>query len=131
MEEAVERVAFPFTFLLKREGEQWASICRETGIASCGDTLDAARDALMDAIEASFLYLLEQGRPYDIWQPMSAAETEEFRSGVPGECTEESMVMVAVLDTEAARAGGREGVHLDFVRSVAACSPSDELLIVA
>lgn len=37
------------TFRAYREDDQWVSECRELDTASCGDTVDEAFDALLDA----------------------------------------------------------------------------------
>lgn len=43
-----------FTAVIRREGEGYVSLCPEFDIASQGDTLEAARDNLREALELFF-----------------------------------------------------------------------------
>jgi predicted RNase H-like HicB family nuclease len=43
-----------FTAVIEREGNQFTSLCPELDIASQGDTVEAARDNLVEAIELFF-----------------------------------------------------------------------------
>ncbi len=40
-----------FTCLVKQEGDQYASLCVELDVASCGDTEEQAISGMKDAIE--------------------------------------------------------------------------------
>ena len=109
-----ERVAYPLTFMLKREGNQWASLTPELRVASCGDTAEAAREALEDAIQTYLSSMVGQGRGGEIWRPMSATEIEDFRSDPPGEVRVESYAMVLYLGPEGQEQEPR-GVRAEFV----------------
>ena len=39
------------TIVLEREGSQWVSRCPELGTASCGDSMDEARENIREAVE--------------------------------------------------------------------------------
>jgi predicted RNase H-like HicB family nuclease len=47
---ASERHPHTVTLVAVRQGSQWASLCPELGVASCGATAQAALRALQDAI---------------------------------------------------------------------------------
>jgi predicted RNase H-like HicB family nuclease len=109
-----ERVAYPLTFILKREGNQWASLAPELTVASCGDTMEAAREALEDAIQAYLSFLVSQGRRDEVWRPMSGAEVEDLKNDPPGEVRVESYAMILHLGPEG-QEQEPEGVRAEFV----------------
>lgn len=80
MDAVAEKLVLPFTFLLKREGDIWASLACEVDVASCGDTVDEAREALKDALELYVVPLLESGRLGEIRRPVSRDDLDAFRS---------------------------------------------------
>ena len=43
-----------FTAVIRREGDRYVSLCPEFDVASQGDTLEAARDNLCEALELFF-----------------------------------------------------------------------------
>ena len=47
-----------------KEGEQFASFCRELGTASCGETLEEAFENLRDAVRVHLDALAETGELY-------------------------------------------------------------------
>ena len=47
---AADRHPHTLTLVAVRQGSQWASLCPELGVASCGDTSEAALRALQSAI---------------------------------------------------------------------------------
>ena len=49
------------TGFAEREGDQFASFCRELGTASCGDTLEEAFENLRDAVRIHLEGLAETG----------------------------------------------------------------------
>jgi len=98
----VERLLFPLGFLLKREGALWASLCPELDVASCGQTLEEARQALKDAVETYVMYMLEEGRRDEISRPASQADIEEFLTDPPGEHAYECQVLVVTIAGEPA-----------------------------
>jgi len=110
-----QRVAYPLTFLLKKEGELWASLTPEMGVASCGDNVDHAREMLKDAITGRLRYLLEAGHADQIWHPMTRAGVEDFATDPPGEVTTERYVMVVTVPAE--EAGRRRRPRVEFIPS--------------
>jgi predicted RNase H-like HicB family nuclease len=114
----MSKLAFPLTFLLKREGRQWAALCPEIGIASCGETQQSAKEALEDAIATYVTYLVGAGRPGEISRQASPEEVEDFLADPPGEHKAEGMVLIMELE----RGGcgdGSAGPHLEFIPSLA------------
>ena len=49
------------TEIVEKEGDQFVSICRELGTASCGDTIEEAFSNLEEAIEVHLEALKETG----------------------------------------------------------------------
>jgi predicted RNase H-like HicB family nuclease len=47
-------VGYRFTAIVEREGDGYVSLCPELDIASQGDTVEAARDNLKEALELFF-----------------------------------------------------------------------------
>ncbi len=80
MNAASERVAFPLTFLFRREDDQWVSLACEVDVASCGETLEAARDGLQDAVELYVSYMLQNGMRESISRPVPKDLLTEFAS---------------------------------------------------
>jgi len=99
MGQTAQRIAYPLTFLLKQEGEQWAALAPEIKVASCGSTLDDARQALEDAVETYVSYMIRAGRTSEIPRPLSQAEIDDFVNDPPGVVRFERWVMFAVLDS--------------------------------
>ena len=59
-----------FTCLVKKEGNQYASLCIELDIASCGDTKEEAVEGLKDAIDTYLDYMISEGRENEIHRPV-------------------------------------------------------------
>lgn len=78
MEPMAQKFAFPFTFVLKREGPIWAALACEVDITSCGDTVDDAREALKDAIELYVLPKFERREIGDIARPIERSDLRTF-----------------------------------------------------
>ncbi len=114
MEQATERVAFPFTFLLKREGDQWASLACEVDVASCGDTQEEALEGLKEAVELYVVSMLEEGRLSEIERRVPADALAEFFGDHPEEVIVEHRTLVVALvpPSQAAESSG------EFLRSV-------------
>jgi predicted RNase H-like HicB family nuclease len=93
------RVAFPFTFLFKCEDGVWSSLACEIDVASCGDTLDEAREALKDAVELYVTTVLEEGvLDIDrISRPVPRDALAEFMGDDPKAVTTEYLTMIAAL----------------------------------
>ncbi len=117
MARKTERVAYPLTFLLKKEGDLWAAVTPEIGIASCGDNLDHARWMLKSAIRATYRVTLEKGWMHNFWKPLNEDEIEEFKTEVPGEIVSESHVMIVTTPVGQEQPVKGSDVRIDFVRS--------------
>ena len=117
MEQGVERVAFPLTFLLKREGDQWASLACEVDVASCGDSLESAREMLKDAVETYVVYMINGGHMQEVYRPVSEADISGFLTDPPGEHTEEAHILLVEL-RRAPGGGGVTVSEVSFVRSM-------------
>jgi len=78
MEQAVERLAIPFTFLFKRDGDAWTALACEVDIAACGATQDEARTALKDALELYVIDMFERGQRHQISRPTPLDALREF-----------------------------------------------------
>jgi len=126
-----ERLAFPLTFLLKREGDLWASLCVETGVASCGDSQDDARGKLQGAVAGYYAFLHSKGRKEQFLHPMRPAEVEDFKTDPPGEVAVEHYTMPVSL-VQAPDHGvtcGSRGT--EFVRSVLPDTAVDPTYVAA
>ncbi len=101
MEQTAERVALPFTFYLKQEGDQWAALTPEISVSSCGNTLETARQALKDAVETYVFYMIRKGRMREISRPLAADELADFLADPPGAYeVEEHVLFVSVGQTD-------------------------------
>ncbi|OGG55347.1 MAG: hypothetical protein A3F84_21715 [Candidatus Handelsmanbacteria bacterium RIFCSPLOWO2_12_FULL_64_10] len=67
-----------FTCLVKKEGNQYASLCVELDIASCGHTKKEAIQGLRNAIEAYLEYMIAEGREREIYRPVPMQELKDF-----------------------------------------------------
>ena len=63
-----------FTCLVKKEGNQYASLCVELDVASCGNTKKEAIEGLKNAIEAYIEYMISEGRDDEIYRPVPMNE---------------------------------------------------------
>jgi predicted RNase H-like HicB family nuclease len=63
-----------FTCLVKKEENQYASLCVELDIASCGNTKKDAIVGLKNAIEAYLEYMISEGRENEIYRPVPMDE---------------------------------------------------------
>jgi predicted RNase H-like HicB family nuclease len=66
------------TCLVKKEGNQYASLCVELDIASCGRTQREAVSGLKNAIEAYLEYMISEKRGNDIYRPVPMEELRDF-----------------------------------------------------
>jgi predicted RNase H-like HicB family nuclease len=66
------------TCFLKREGNQYASLCVELDVASCGKTKKDALEGLRRAIETYIEYMISEGRESDIYRPIPMNELKSF-----------------------------------------------------
>jgi len=67
-----------FTCLVKKEGAQYASLCIELDIASCGTTKKEAVDGLKNAIETYLEYMISVNREDEIYRPVPMNELKDF-----------------------------------------------------
>jgi predicted RNase H-like HicB family nuclease len=98
MAQVGRRIAYPLTFVLKQEGNQWAALAPELNVASCGGTLEEARQALEDALETYVSYMISAGRVSEVARPLSQAEVDDFVNDPPGVVRFERWVMFVALD---------------------------------
>ena len=66
------------TCLVKQEGNQYASLCLELDIASCGRTQKEAVGRLKNAIEAYLEYMISEKRGNDLYRPVPMEELRGF-----------------------------------------------------
>lgn len=116
MQQVAERVAFPFTFLFKCEDGIWTSLACEVDVASCGDTLDQARDALKEAVELYVVDMLERGRLDDISRPVPPDALVELAGDHPEDLKVEYLTMILHIRQEPSPSAA----DVEFVRSMVA-----------
>lgn len=78
----MKRQSLTLTGIVKKEGNQYAALCLELDVASCGSTPSKALEGLRDAIETYVQYMLEKGREKDILRPVPVNALREFLMGV-------------------------------------------------
>jgi predicted HTH domain antitoxin/predicted RNase H-like HicB family nuclease len=67
-----------FTCFVKKEGHQYASLCLELDVASCGRTKKEAIEGLKNAIEAYLEFMTSEGREQDIYRPVPMHQLRDF-----------------------------------------------------
>ena len=87
-----------FTCLVKREGRQYASLCVELDIASCGHTKKEAIEGLKNAIGAYLEYMISKGREKEIFRPVPMNELKDFL--FPKHTTYEQLLKAIPLEFE-------------------------------
>jgi predicted RNase H-like HicB family nuclease len=100
MRQKPERLAYPLTFVFHMEGDQWAALACEVDVASCGSTLDEAREMIKEAVELYVSYLLEHDRREDIARPVPAEALQEFVDDGDTPPTVESHTLLVTLTPE-------------------------------
>ena len=60
------------------KGNQYASLCIELDVASCGRTKTEAIEGLKNAIEAYIEYMMSENRGHEISRPVPMDELKEF-----------------------------------------------------
>jgi predicted RNase H-like HicB family nuclease len=63
-----------FICLVKREGGQYASVCIELDVASCGATKKEAVEGLKNAVETYLEYMISEKRENEIYRPVPMDE---------------------------------------------------------
>lgn len=66
------------TCLVKKEGKQYASLCVELDVASCGSSKKEALDGLKRAIETYIDYMVSENRIENIFRPVPMEELRSF-----------------------------------------------------
>ena len=87
-----------FTCLVKKDGNQYASLCVEIDIASCGNTKKEAIEGLKNAIEAYLEYMISEGRENEIYRPVPMNELRDFL--FPENDTDEQQLKALSLEFE-------------------------------
>ncbi len=85
------------TCLIKKEGEQYSSLCLELDVASCGKTREEAFEGLKAAVEAYVSYLVQEGREDEIYRPVPQEAVREF---LLGEVEERKLITIYVMPLE-------------------------------
>ena len=67
-----------FTCLVKKDGNQYASLCIELDVASCGRTKKEAIEGLKNAIEAYLEYMISEEKEDEIYRPVPMKELKDF-----------------------------------------------------
>ena len=49
------------TFKVVRDGDQYAAMCQELDVASCGETIDSANESVLDAVDSHLQTLADIG----------------------------------------------------------------------
>lgn len=66
------------TCMVKKEGNQYSSLCLELDVASCGKTKEEAIDGLKGAVETYVNYLVDEGRESQMYRPVPQDAIREF-----------------------------------------------------
>ena len=66
------------TCFVQKEGNQYASLCVELDVASCGRTKKEALDGLKRAIETYIEYMISEGRDNEVYRPVPMNELKQF-----------------------------------------------------
>ena len=87
----MKRKVLRLTCLVKKERNQYSSLCLELDVASCGKTREEAIDGLKAAVETYVGYMVEQGREDEILRPVPQ---DEIRSFLVGDVEEKKLITV-------------------------------------
>jgi len=66
------------TCFIKKEGNQYTSLCVDLDVASCGRTRKDALDGLKRAIETYIEYMVSEGREKEMYRPVPMNELKTF-----------------------------------------------------
>ncbi len=66
------------TCLVKQDGTQYASLCVEFDVASCGATEDEALTGLKNAIETYVEFMRDEGLTAEMYRPVPMDELRDF-----------------------------------------------------
>ena len=81
MKRARKKTLLKLTCLIKKDGDQYSSLCLELDVASCGKTREEALAGLKAAIETYIQYLVEETRVDEIPRPVPQEAMREFLLG--------------------------------------------------
>lgn len=109
MKQTVERVAYPFTFIFKREDGEWSALACEVDVASCGSSVDEARDGLKEAVELYLAYMIENGLRDQVERRVPSADLAEFCQGEHQ--VEHYALIVDIIQRPAIHPSAMEFVH--------------------
>jgi len=93
----MKRKVLRLTCLIKKEGDQYSSLCLELDVASCGKTREEAFEGLKAAVETYINYLIEEGREVEIHRPVPQEAIREF---LLGEVEERKLITVYAAPLE-------------------------------
>lgn len=96
----MKRKVLKLTCLIKREGDQYSSLCLELDVATCGKTREEAFEGLKAAVETYVNYLVGGGREEEIHRPVPQEAIREFLLGE----VEEKLITVYAAPLEFAYA---------------------------
>lgn len=85
MKRTLKKTLLNLTCLIKKDKDQYASLCLELDVASCGKIREEALEGLKAAIETYVHYLVEEGRVDEIPRPVPGEAIREFLLGERGE----------------------------------------------
>lgn len=72
------KLPLTLTDVVKQEGDQYAALCLELDVASCGETREEAMAALRDAVETYLEYMRDKSRKDEILRPVPIEALREF-----------------------------------------------------
>ena len=67
-----------FTCLVKKDGNQYTSLCIELDVASCGRTQKAAIQGIKQAIETYIDYMKSEQRQHEMYRPVPMDALKAF-----------------------------------------------------
>lgn len=110
MGQTAERVVYPFTFIFRREDNEWSALACEVDVASCGSNIDEARDGLKEAVELYLSYMIEHGLRDQVARPVPSDDLAEF-------CQDECKIEYHALIVDIVTHPVVRLVGMEFVRS--------------
>ena len=99
------------TCLIKKEGSQYASLCVELDVASCGKSKTEALNGLKRAIETYIEYMVSEGRQKEIYRPVPMDELKGFF--FPGDKSSEETFRAIPLNYQYAQKSHEPGCGVD------------------
>jgi predicted RNase H-like HicB family nuclease len=81
MKRTLKKTLLNLTCSIKKDKDQYASLCLELDVASCGKTREEALAGLKATIETYVHYLVEEGRVDEISRSVPGEAIREFLLG--------------------------------------------------